>query len=186
MVRPVDDRDPHRGTPELAGGVSPPKPAPTMTTWGPCEAGIRFLQNLHATQPANHITRTIPIRVQLRSSKPDDVLGKNIDSRECSRPGRALRENSVVRRGIGNRLGLDPTMRLYRHIETLFRTGTASGLSDGQLLERFAQQRDEAAEAAFTCGGSPRSDGPARPPAGTRRRARRPGCIAGDVPGPGP
>src|SRR4051794_19657421 len=34
-------------------------------------------------------------------------------------------------------------------IDRLFRTGTASGLSDGQLLERFATRHDEAAEAAF-------------------------------------
>ena len=34
-------------------------------------------------------------------------------------------------------------------IERLFRTGTAAGLSDAQLLERFATRHDEAAEAAF-------------------------------------
>ncbi len=34
-------------------------------------------------------------------------------------------------------------------IDQLFRTGTASGLSDEQLLERFATRHDEAAEAAF-------------------------------------
>jgi RNA polymerase sigma factor (sigma-70 family) len=34
-------------------------------------------------------------------------------------------------------------------IDRLFRAGTASGLSDGQLLERFASRHDEAAEAAF-------------------------------------
>ncbi|MGE3819102.1 MAG: sigma-70 family RNA polymerase sigma factor [Isosphaeraceae bacterium] len=34
-------------------------------------------------------------------------------------------------------------------LEALFRFGTASGLSDGQLLERFAERHDEAAEAAF-------------------------------------
>ncbi|MFO0951835.1 MAG: RNA polymerase sigma factor [Isosphaeraceae bacterium] len=34
-------------------------------------------------------------------------------------------------------------------IDRLFRCGTASGLSDGQLLELFASRHDEAAEAAF-------------------------------------
>ncbi len=36
-----------------------------------------------------------------------------------------------------------------RDMHTLFETGTASGLSDGQLLERFASQRDASGEAAF-------------------------------------
>src|SRR2546423_1461190 len=34
-------------------------------------------------------------------------------------------------------------------IGRLFRTGTAAGLSDAQLLERFVRRHDEAAEAAF-------------------------------------
>jgi RNA polymerase sigma-70 factor (ECF subfamily) len=34
-------------------------------------------------------------------------------------------------------------------IDRLFRSGTAAGLSDGQLLERFTTRHDEAAEAAF-------------------------------------
>src|SRR5260370_19466397 len=37
----------------------------------------------------------------------------------------------------------------YRDIQTLFDSGTASGLSDRQLLDRFFGQRDAAAEAAF-------------------------------------
>jgi RNA polymerase sigma factor (sigma-70 family) len=36
-----------------------------------------------------------------------------------------------------------------RHIHTLFRVGTAAGLTDGQLLERFAARGGEAAESAF-------------------------------------
>ena len=40
-------------------------------------------------------------------------------------------------------------MQLSRQIETLFGTGKASGLTDGQLLDWFAQRRDEMAEAAF-------------------------------------
>ena len=38
---------------------------------------------------------------------------------------------------------------VLRDIQTLFDTGTASGLSDRQLLERFASRRDASAEAAF-------------------------------------
>ena len=39
-------------------------------------------------------------------------------------------------------------MQFLKQIETLFRTGTAGGLTDGQLLERFLERRDELAEAA--------------------------------------
>ncbi len=38
---------------------------------------------------------------------------------------------------------------VVRHVHTLFRAGSVSGLSDGQLLERFSTRRDESAEAAF-------------------------------------
>jgi HlyD family secretion protein len=38
---------------------------------------------------------------------------------------------------------------VLRDIQTLFDTGTAGGLSDRQLLERFAGRRDASAEAAF-------------------------------------
>jgi polysaccharide biosynthesis/export protein len=38
---------------------------------------------------------------------------------------------------------------VLRDIQSLFDTGTASGLSDRQLLERFASRRDASAEAAF-------------------------------------
>ena len=40
-------------------------------------------------------------------------------------------------------------MKFLKQIETLFRTGTAGGLTDAQLLERFLERRDENAEAAF-------------------------------------
>jgi RNA polymerase sigma factor (sigma-70 family) len=40
-------------------------------------------------------------------------------------------------------------MQLFKQIETLFRTGMAGGLTDGQLLDRFVQQRDEAAFAVL-------------------------------------
>ena len=42
-----------------------------------------------------------------------------------------------------------PSVAVLRDIQTLFDTGTASGLSDRQLLERFAGRRDASAEAAF-------------------------------------
>ena len=38
---------------------------------------------------------------------------------------------------------------VLKDLHTLFRVGTAGGLTDGQLLERFLSQRDEAGEAAF-------------------------------------
>jgi len=41
------------------------------------------------------------------------------------------------------------SLTLLRDIHTLFDSGTASGLTDRQLLEQFAARRDEAAEAAF-------------------------------------
>lgn len=37
-----------------------------------------------------------------------------------------------------------------RHLDTLFRLGTVGELTDAQLLERYASQRDDAAELAFT------------------------------------
>jgi hypothetical protein len=40
-------------------------------------------------------------------------------------------------------------MKLLKQIETLFHAGTAGALTDGQLLERFLQRRDDTAEAAF-------------------------------------
>jgi RNA polymerase sigma factor (sigma-70 family) len=42
-----------------------------------------------------------------------------------------------------------PSVALMRDIQTLFDAGTASGLSDRQLLQRFADRRDASAEAAF-------------------------------------
>jgi RNA polymerase sigma factor (sigma-70 family) len=40
-------------------------------------------------------------------------------------------------------------MNLLKQIDTLFRAGTAAGLTDGELLERFGRGREESAEAAF-------------------------------------
>ncbi len=42
-----------------------------------------------------------------------------------------------------------PSVAVLRDIQTLFDTGTAGGLSDRQLLERFVSGRDASAEAAF-------------------------------------
>ena len=45
-------------------------------------------------------------------------------------------------------------------IDRLFRTGTAVGLSDAQLLERFVLGHDEGAESAFNVlGGTSRANG---------------------------
>jgi hypothetical protein len=42
-----------------------------------------------------------------------------------------------------------PSVAIQRDIQTLFHTGTASRLSDRQLLGRFSSGRDAAVEAAF-------------------------------------
>jgi RNA polymerase sigma factor (sigma-70 family) len=39
--------------------------------------------------------------------------------------------------------------RIFREVEVLWTTGTLTGLSDGQLLSRFAQTRDASGELAF-------------------------------------
>src|SRR4051812_43088968 len=47
---------------------------------------------------------------------------------------------------------VDDTATVLRNVEGLFQAGTTCGLTDGQLLERFASSRgadDEAAQAAF-------------------------------------
>jgi RNA polymerase sigma factor (sigma-70 family) len=46
-------------------------------------------------------------------------------------------------------MAVGPSLNLLRDIHTLFDSGTANGLSDRQLLERFSARRDAAAEAAF-------------------------------------
>jgi RNA polymerase sigma factor (sigma-70 family) len=43
----------------------------------------------------------------------------------------------------------DASSSLIKQIDTLFTAGTATGWSDGQLLERFIARRDQIAEAAF-------------------------------------
>jgi hypothetical protein len=44
-----------------------------------------------------------------------------------------------------------------RHLRALFDAGTLAGLTDGQLLERFAERRERSAEAAFEMTSSVRS-----------------------------
>ena len=46
-------------------------------------------------------------------------------------------------------MAASPSVALLRDIESLFDAGTASGLSDRQLLEQFSGRRDASAEAAF-------------------------------------
>ena len=46
-------------------------------------------------------------------------------------------------------MGSRRASELSGHLETLFRFGTASGLSDVELLDRFVSGRDEAGEANF-------------------------------------
>ena len=48
-----------------------------------------------------------------------------------------------------NHAGWTSSGVVLKDLHTLFRVGTAGGLTDGQLLERFLSQRDEAGEAAL-------------------------------------
>src|SRR5262245_3602524 len=45
--------------------------------------------------------------------------------------------------------GLRGSVSVLRSVGTPFRVGTLSGMTDGQLLERFLSRRDDEAEAAF-------------------------------------
>jgi DNA-directed RNA polymerase specialized sigma24 family protein len=42
-----------------------------------------------------------------------------------------------------------PSRVVLKDLHTLFQVGTAGGLTDGQLIERFLNQRDDAGDAAF-------------------------------------
>jgi polysaccharide biosynthesis/export protein len=46
-------------------------------------------------------------------------------------------------------MAVGPSVAVLRDIEALYETGTAGGLTDRQLLERFMFERDRSAEAAF-------------------------------------
>ena len=77
------------------------------------------------------------------------------------------------------------SVTVVRDIQTLFDSGTASGLSDRQLLERFVNRHD--AEASFEV--LVRRHGPMvlRVCQNLLRRSqRRPRCLSGDVFGFGP
>ena len=74
-----------------------------------------------------------------------------------------------------------------RHIQMLFNVGTVGGLTDRQLLERFATGTGEAAELAFAALVDRHGPMVLRVlSVGPSRAARCPGRISGDVPGPGP
>ena len=72
---------------------------------------------------------------------------------------------------------------VVRRIERIFAAGSVAGLSEGELLERFATRGDEAAFEAILARHGPMVLGICRqrPPRPERRR----GCLPGDVPGPG-
>ena len=81
-----------------------------------------------------------------------------------------------------------PSGAATRYYSALFQAGTAAGLGDRVLLERFAER------ATPTTGGrgrlrgagrAPRADGAARLPRRAGRSARGRGRLPGDVPGPG-
>src|SRR5262249_47404833 len=80
---------------------------------------------------------------KLRRAGPGVVSGIR-DRNAASRGTRGGERN-----GEGGVMGDGRRRAVLGSIERLFRAGTASGLSDGQLLERFATRHDEAAEAAF-------------------------------------
>lgn len=61
----------------------------------------------------------------------------------------ALLGRGVKRGGGGNGVAGNTRKAIRGQIRTLFDLGTACGLTDGQLLERFATRRDEGAELAF-------------------------------------
>ena len=77
-----------------------------------------------------------------------------------------------------------PTGLPLRELRLLFSEGTLAGFSDAQLMERFTTQHDAAAFEALmhrhgpmvlaVCRGVPQGS------------PRHPGCISGDLPGPGP
>jgi hypothetical protein len=67
----------------------------------------------------------------------------------------------------------DPGGVSRRHLGTLFSVGVTAGLTDGQLLERFATGTGEASEMAFgALGGAARADGAPHLPWRAARRAR--------------
>ncbi len=72
---------------------------------------------------------------------------------------------------------------VVRQLHTLFRVGTHAGLTDGQLLERFANREGEAAEAAFEALVERHGPTVLRLPGGPARPERRRGCLSGDLPG---
>ena len=70
-----------------------------------------------------------------------------------------------------------------RQIDRLFQAGSVTGLDDGQLLDRFVANRDESAVEARRVAWP---DGPGSLPPLARQSPRRPRCVPGDLPDPGP
>ena len=69
-------------------------------------------------------------------------------------------------------------------LRTLFRVGVVGGLSDGQLLDRFATGHREDAEMAFRALMDRHGPMVLRLPSVTGQPARCRGCLPGDVPDP--
>src|SRR4051794_217549 len=67
--------------------------------------------------------------------------------------GTSTLESEVGPRRVRRRSMASDTATILRNVEGLFAAGTTCGLTDGELLERFASSRgvdDEVAQAAFT------------------------------------
>ena len=76
---------------------------------------------------------------------------------------------------------------LVRQLGSLFEGGSAAGLSDRQLLERFVARRDAGRRGRLRRPGGPaRADGAGRLPAAPGRPPSRRGRLPGRLPGPGP
>jgi RNA polymerase sigma factor (sigma-70 family) len=63
-------------------------------------------------------------------------------------PAALMDGNNAHRRG-ARLVARERSESVLQHVHTLFDAGPVAGLTDGQLLERFASRRGEAAEAAF-------------------------------------
>ena len=98
-------------------------------------------------------------------------------------PDRPVHRLDLCRRGASGMASVAPTS-LARQLETLFEGGSAAGLSDRQLLERFAAvpRRGRFRRP----GGPPRADGARHLPPAPRRPPACRGRLPGRLPGPGP
>ena len=69
---------------------------------------------------------------------------------------------------------------VQQQIERLLQRGSLAGLSEWQLLERYATQRDERAFEALVARHGP--NGPRRLPSRAAQRSGRRGCLPGHIP----